>query len=315
MNVFKNLNLLGNILSFLNPFELFTSILLVNKSFNYASKSYWEIEKILSNMLSDIFWLPRPIENPGIHIFAGLIKHKNKRVRSMIKNLSMCNDCGRFLKKLGPNSYDIFVRPATEEEKIKLGGVNLDKIFYEKHRLIAFNKCFYLHILSNHYHKYNNIRNEDHPITLESPDPSEWYIISRYWFEFVADIGTMNLISDFKNSDEEWAYEKYLNFELIIGSCNRNSSTRQQKARIYLTSQRDAFYLVSSYQHVYFYIDRNLLELFKQSCHGICEKFSDLFWFKSRKRIAFMVLDIVKHLILANSAVIYCREAKINHLT
>ncbi|CAG9323671.1 unnamed protein product [Blepharisma stoltei] len=94
--VLYNNNLLGNILSFLTPLEILSSIPHVSKVFYHTSKTSWAIERLFSSMLPEIFWIRPPLDYPCIITFKGLFNKIYKGAR-LLFYFRICKICGRLL--------------------------------------------------------------------------------------------------------------------------------------------------------------------------------------------------------------------------
>ncbi|CAG9323658.1 unnamed protein product [Blepharisma stoltei] len=301
MDVLRNYNLLGNIFSYLDVFDLLASIPLVNRTFNSMSKCHPIIEEIFSNMLSDIIWTNPVIDYQAIKIFSGLFNTIDEECRLIFK-LSMCRCCGRFL---GISRYKIISE--TIRQNTSSGVIAHQQ--YQKLRLSYGSETFDLYFGSISNHFCRSIKGQKVLISWDSPDPSEWF----------QKIGRLCKILTAKADEEsQFKQDYYLtrlkqernldrNLKWLVKRKNRieKDHNYNMASRLNFVSSekmiiRESLTRVQSSVDISFVfksMPQESLVNFVETCNEFSRKYDQTYYFKSRKKVCLIIIELILFLI------------------
>ncbi|CAG9332056.1 unnamed protein product [Blepharisma stoltei] len=292
MKALENYNILGIILSYLDPLEMFSSIQLVNHAFNHVSKTHRLIEKSFSNMLADIFWVETPLENPGIKIFAGLCNkfYKGNRV---IWRLKQCSFCGRFIKVSKYPKSNAFMMQITADEEIP-------HKTHKRIRLWAHGSSFTLFVGKMKNHRCMNIKWESCPVTENSQDCSEWFYKTAS-YRYTYRITTWQYrMKDIAYNYPEKCLKKFLWFKAY---CEKEYNQSLFSNFQLWTDKESKYTTVHIGEYISLtYCQINWADEFWDILNEKCYEFDktiDEYSINGRKKLSFLIIKFIQYLIKA----------------
>ncbi|CAG9323670.1 unnamed protein product [Blepharisma stoltei] len=267
MNVLDNCDLLGGILSYLNPFELI-SLQTVSKTFNHVSRTHWEIEKSFTNMISELFWTKDQIENPAIKIMTGLF-NTIKWGERLIFNIQLCKVCSRICG-LGFTDWVI-----GKMHQSTPNGIITHKQ-WQLTSIVADGVPFILLIANPGGHKCRNMKwDESLP---NSTTNCEWFA------QFPRKAKLKSRLHPFI-----WQ----------VAECERSYNSKFENCFKVSSNIFENRICVGAYCEFIFPEYCNLISvvpIFKDTCKELSEKYNELYYFKGKRKIVQMMIELAQRL-------------------